>query len=1435
MTKHNLPDHLNWLLESNPAGLLNPPSGQYPPNVTNLDPGLAATSTPVAGEFIPTNSISSGALNNAAFLATASEFVRPHLPASALNVQEKNAMARLQSGPKSYNKPRLLSETIPPSLQTPKPSPNHAPGTSLQDRYAAQYDRRIAGKSIGAFAQPLAKLTYLADTKHEPSSTGSKKNLKDTYMTISGLKSRDPNSEASALDLTRDYDLHTSSSSTVEAFGEPRPIWREDSATQKEKMVTFVTKGKKRKSDELELDELQAEDPSRLSQSSFMAIDLFADENTPPKTKISPNRPKSDERSKRIDTGRWPPLSIQASSEVFDDDPNSPCNLGKPSGNAKVHSPSTFDALSGQVQFKAPTLRTEPKSKPENKFAVHPCAIADSEDEDDEEEYSERQRAVKREIEDDAHPIMLGRSPRTDRRLQSVEKVQTPNEEDSNVNIFDANMRQTQLKRTSSGASPFQRDSPTKLPVMPPLSQAATSSAGSNASLSQADKSAVQSFLNFQPDRTQAFLDGLRRARDIAASAVYKRLMQGGDARALEQHTSSLNTKINAVDRLLPLREEHLRLSRENEHIKARIITAIEQDLLRSTYEQDLINSKFALERLLQVEKKIPKLLILATLPISNGLSSSQSSLGASRVLQDLTDERSTTQVKSTQNHLALQPQVNPDVHLPISDSSTTTHVQQTQAPHLTPRSSKKPASEDIARAQRSPLRTYTSSVATKDVSAYFCPSPPKKFSGQEGSHPGLGKDKLSEVESTKPTPKARTRAIEQDHSLDDETFYTTRMGSPDCVEYVEDDYGQDDDDVDMLEVAEELENQHRRPIVHQSNEHREVFTETTGNVMRPGLHKVGPAFAPMAPQASQMQHRWSKDVKAAMKDRFHLRGFRPNQLEAINATLAGKDAFVLMPTGGGKSLCYQLPSIIASGKTLGVTVVISPLLSLMQDQVDHLQRLKIQALLVNSEVTLEHRRLVMGCLRDPNPQKFCQLLYITPEMINKSQAMVSAFRDLYQRGKLARIVIDEAHCVSQWGHDFRPDYKMLGEVRQQFRGVPVIALTATATENVKVDVIHNLGIQNCEIFTQSFNRPNLHYEVRTKGKAKDVLQSIADTINTSYKNQSGIIYCLSKKNCEDIARKLHLEHRILAHHYHAGMEPEEKKQVQKQWQAGQYNVIVATIAFGMGIDKPDVRFVIHHTIPKSLEGYYQETGRGGRDGKRSGCYLYYGYQDTSALKRMIDDGEGNWDQKDRQRQMLRNVIQFCENKTDCRRVQVLNYFNETFRREDCGGACDNCNSNSIFDTKDFSDYAVVALELVGAIAEDRVTLLHCVDVFRGGKSKKISDLGHDRQRQYGVGSDIERGNVERLFYRLLSEDALSEHNKVNKSGFANQYIHVSNGCFIHRLWIGQMLNLRSLAKIAMTSQEAAESSRYRSVRLQRAITRRQSRRRPPKKQVLVW
>lgn len=621
-------------------------------------------------------------------------------------------------------------------------------------------------------------------------------------------------------------------------------------------------------------------------------------------------------------------------------------------------------------------------------------------------------------------------------------------------------------------------------------------------------------------------------------------------------------------------------------------------------------------------------------------------------------------------------------------------------------------------------------------------------------------------TETTVPDP-VRSPARARGYSpVRDRQGFSRTMGSPPPLspsyeEFVED----EEDDQDMLNTLNNFESFHH-PNVQTSQPPRHPLAQMSHNVGRDNVI----AEKRHSPAQDQLKHPWSKDVMSALKKRFHLKEFRHNQLEAINATLAGRDTFVLMPTGGGKSLCYQLPSIIHSGKTKGVTIVVSPLLSLMQDQVDHLQKLKIQAFLINSEVTAEHKKLVFQSLKGPRPEDFIQLLYVTPEMLGKSAQINSIFEDLHRRNKLARLVIDEAHCVSQWGHDFRPDYKTLGETRRKFPGVPVMALTATATENVKVDTIHNLSIDGCATFTQSFNRPNLYYEVRPK-KRGTTLEEMADIINTQHRGQSGIIYCLSRKNCEQIAKDLKKDYRIQCEHYHAGMAAEDRARVQKEWQKGRHHVIVATIAFGMGIDKPDVRFVIHHSLPKSLEGYYQETGRAGRDGQPSRCYLFYGYGDTTLLKRQINDGEGNWEQKERQKLMLRNVTHFCDNKSDCRRAQVLQYFNEHFHRRDCNDNCDNCLSDAQFQTVDFSEHAVRAIKLIRRVQNDKCTLLHCVDVYRGSKTKKIKDLGHDGLPEAGKGSSLERGDVERLFYLLVSEDALEEFNEANGMGFAVQYV----------------------------------------------------------------
>jgi bloom syndrome protein len=607
----------------------------------------------------------------------------------------------------------------------------------------------------------------------------------------------------------------------------------------------------------------------------------------------------------------------------------------------------------------------------------------------------------------------------------------------------------------------------------------------------------------------------------------------------------------------------------------------------------------------------------------------------------------------------------------------------------------------------------------------------------------------------------------------------------PKTTVVVEDDYGDSQDDEELLEVAQNFDQ-------HQS------FRESVVPSRRPSAAEPAPRLPTRNQdlqvvennmysnvddaESTSFRHPWSNDVKKALKERFKLTGFRKHQLEVINATLSGKDVFVLMPTGGGKSLCFQLPAIVQSGKTKGVTIVISPLLSLMQDQVDHLQALNIRAARISSDIAAAERRTTMDYLNEAHPEHFVQLLYVSPEMINSNTNFLNILKRIYSRGKMARIVIDEAHCVSHWGHDFRHDYVELSSLRGKFPGVPFIALTATATPTVRDDVKLNLGMTTCSIYTQSFNRPNLFYEVREKitkkgGKGPDSLREIADMIKVQYRKQTGIIYMFSRDSCDDMAGKLQKEYGIKAEAYHAQIPAEDKIAIQKAWQSGKVQVVVATIAFGMGIDKPDVRFVIHFVIPKSLEGYYQETGRAGRDGKRAGCYLYFSAGDTTMIQKMIlnKGKEERLPQEviDRQWNMFKTMQLFCNNKTDCRRQQVLAYFGEDFTKSQCGGTCDNCASNTRYQSIDFSRHAKEALSIVAQVQNSNVTLLHCAEVLRGASVKKVKELKHNELKEFGAGKDLTRDDIKRIFDALKRESALRDEIVANRGKYSTTYIKV--------------------------------------------------------------
>ncbi|KAF1806088.1 P-loop containing nucleoside triphosphate hydrolase protein [Mucor lusitanicus] len=511
----------------------------------------------------------------------------------------------------------------------------------------------------------------------------------------------------------------------------------------------------------------------------------------------------------------------------------------------------------------------------------------------------------------------------------------------------------------------------------------------------------------------------------------------------------------------------------------------------------------------------------------------------------------------------------------------------------------------------------------------------------------------------------------------------------------------------------------------------------------------------PAAPP--QPTYPWSRDVKKALIQTFKLSEFRPNQLEAINTTLKGDDVFVLMPTGGGKSLCYQLPAIIQRFERQGVTFVVSPLLSLMEDQVEQLVGKGIAATKLNSSVDAAHKKWVYSDLNQPTPAT--HLVYITPELLTKSDQLQNTLNRLDQRNRLARFVIDEAHCVSQWGHDFRPDYKQLGSLlKDSYPNVPIMALTATANEAVQKDVLHNLKMPNCK-------------------KNSTVLAEIKLFINSFPPSQSGIIYCCTRSDCETVAQKLRSEHGLSVKHYHAGMGSAERSIIQREWQKNDIQVIVATIAFGMGIDKPDVRFVIHYSVPSSLEGYYQETGRAGRDGLPATCRLYYNFADTKTHSFLIQKGEGNWQQKQRQRDNLNTMIRYCENEIDCRRKQIMGYFGERFNPVDCQRMCDNCVKRMTTTTvmKDRSEQAKILLKIIQAVNPDPITIAQTIDIYRGSRSKRLLEQGRDRIIGYGLGSKETRHEVDRLLKNMVHEDILEQRSECNAAGYPSTQIVLGN------------------------------------------------------------
>jgi ATP-dependent DNA helicase RecQ len=470
-------------------------------------------------------------------------------------------------------------------------------------------------------------------------------------------------------------------------------------------------------------------------------------------------------------------------------------------------------------------------------------------------------------------------------------------------------------------------------------------------------------------------------------------------------------------------------------------------------------------------------------------------------------------------------------------------------------------------------------------------------------------------------------------------------------------------------------------------------------------------------------------DLIATLKTHFGYDQFRPLQQEIVKDALAGRDVFVLMPTGGGKSLCFQLPALMRGG----LTIVVSPLISLMKDQVDALQTNGIPATYLNSTLDREEaksrwRRLQRGEYR---------MLYVAPERL-----MLDTFLERALNWNIAQLAIDEAHCISEWGHDFRPEYRELKKLRKHLPDVPIMALTATATERVREDIVRELKLRDARCYVASFNRPNLTYGVIPKTAPYDQVLAFI----RGRPNENGIVYCASRKSTESLARDLNQDG-ISAKPYHAGLTASERSKHQEAFLRDDVRVITATIAFGMGINKPNVRFVLHYDLPKNLESYYQETGRAGRDGLPGECVLLFRPSDVAKQLHFIDEKS----EKEARiaRAQLQQMVHFAETRK-CRRVALLEYFGETFPHHRCNG-CDNClQPRETFDGTVHAQKFLSCVYRIHARHGFGFGLGHVVDVLRGADTAAVRERNHNELSTYGIGSEFKRSEWQAIGRELM-------------------------------------------------------------------------------------
>jgi len=467
------------------------------------------------------------------------------------------------------------------------------------------------------------------------------------------------------------------------------------------------------------------------------------------------------------------------------------------------------------------------------------------------------------------------------------------------------------------------------------------------------------------------------------------------------------------------------------------------------------------------------------------------------------------------------------------------------------------------------------------------------------------------------------------------------------------------------------------------------------------------------------------------LKHTFGYAEFRGSQKEVIETVLQGEDALVLMPTGGGKSLCYQIPGLVREG----MAIVVSPLIALMQDQVSALQQLGLRAAYLNSTLSREEHNQVMRSIYDGE----LDMLYIAPERLLQQNTL-----ERLSSVEVSLIAIDEAHCVSQWGHDFRVDYLGLHVLQQAFPGVPRVALTATADDRTRQEIVARLALFQPKVFVSSFDRPNIRYAVQEKGEAKSQLLKFLQ----DHKNQAGIVYCMSRNRVDGIAAWLS-QRGIKALPYHAGLSAEERAENQRRFLREDAVVMVATIAFGMGIDKPDVRFVAHLDLPKSMEAYYQETGRAGRDGLPSVAWMVYGLADVMRIVKMVQDSNANEQHKRMERSKIESLLGWCETNT-CRRRALLRYFGE--QRDEVCGNCDVClNPPKTWNATEDAQKLLSNIYRTG----QRFGSGHVIDVLRGKETAKVNQFGHQSLSTYGIGKDRSDKQWRSIIRQLLVQNYL--------------------------------------------------------------------------------